>query len=165
MVTLAVLTILFAALAYLLLTPIMLYVDTRNDTYFVRQQGIIKAAVLGDKKEVLRIKLTVFFLDFYVYPFRSKKKPSKPKTIKKKKKGNTSFSFEVRLRLLKTLKIKKLVVDIDTGDCLANAKLYPIFAFLNYKFGGFHINFEDRNQLVLHLESKPIRIIKSFINF
>ncbi len=160
MIALVILLFLFTVLTYLFLAPIILYIDTQNDKYFIQQQGIIKASVLGDKKEVFKIKLNILFLNFNVYPLRSKNDNSKSK-----RKRNMPFSFSTGLRLLKSFKVKKFRIDIDTGDCIANAKLYPVFAFLNYKIGDFNINFEDRNQLVLHIEIRPIHIIKSFINF
>jgi hypothetical protein len=58
-----------------------------------------------------------------------------------------------------------MVLDVDTGNCIQNAKLYPAFAFLNHHVGTFHINFEGRVNMVLHMQSRPINIIKSFINF
>lgn len=55
-------------------------------------------------------------------------------------------------------------MNIDTGDCIANSKLYPVFSFLSYQFGGFHVNYKGQNTLVLAVENRPIRIIKSFFN-
>lgn len=56
-------------------------------------------------------------------------------------------------------------LNIDTGDCISNAKLYPLFAFFNYKGGNFNINFEGKNRLALHIQNRPIKIIKTFFNF
>ena len=53
---------------------------------------------------------------------------------------------------------------MDTGNCILNAKLYPLFALLNYYTGNFYINFQGRNQLVLLVKNRPIDIIKSLIN-
>ena len=67
-------------------------------------------------------------------------------------------------RMLRTFKVKEFLLDFDSGNCITNAKLYPVFVYLNYQIGGFHINFQGRNQLVLQLHNRPIHIIKSFIN-
>ena len=67
--------------------------------------------------------------------------------------------------ILKTFKVKKILVNIDTGDCILNAKLYPVFAFLNYNFGSFKINFTGRNQMVLCIQNRPFNIIKTFMIF
>jgi len=73
------------------------------------------------------------------------------------------FGFRKISRVLRSFKIKNLIIDIDTGDWTLNAKLYPIFSFLNFTVGSFNINFEGRNRMVLHMQNRPISIIKSFI--
>ncbi|WP_157961199.1 hypothetical protein [Lutibacter citreus] len=60
--------------------------------------------------------------------------------------------------------MKKFLINIDTGDPILNAKLYPIFSLLNISKGNFNVNFKNINQLTLHLENRPIDIIKSYIN-
>lgn len=166
MVLAIVLFMFLALLIYLLLAPILLFIDTRDDNYFIQQKGIVKVAILRDKKEVIKVKLNVLFLKFYFYPLRAKKSISQPKVKAKRRRKKREFlSFRTGLKLLNSFKVKRFWMDIDTGDCIVNAKLYPVFAFLDYKIGGFNINFQDRNQLVLHIQSRPIHIIKSFINF
>jgi len=68
------------------------------------------------------------------------------------------------MRFLKSFKVKKLLLNIDTGNCILNAKLYPFFSLLNYQIGNFSINFQGRNRLALEVENRPIDIIKSIIN-
>ncbi|TBN04321.1 hypothetical protein EYD45_06795 [Hyunsoonleella flava] len=166
MVLVIVLLMLMVLLVYLLLTPISFCVDTRTDQYLIQQKGVVKASVLGDEKEVFKVKVNTLFFRFYLYPLRVNKGNSKPKVKAKKKTGKQKFlSFKTGLKLLKAIKVKTFWMDVDTGDCILNAKLYPAFAYLNYKIGGFNINFQDRNQLVLNIQVKPIHIIKSFINF
>ncbi|MBT8272629.1 MAG: hypothetical protein KJO77_02410 [Bacteroidia bacterium] len=165
--TLAVLISLFLILViYLLIAPIHLYVDTQNNSYFIQQKGIVKASFETDKEEIFKLKMKVLFFKFFIYPL----KKSAPKKFKKKdqlvpsKKQKQGFGFKKGLRLIKTFKVKTLLLNIDTGDCIKNAKLYPVFALLNYKYGGFNINFDGHNRLVLHMQNRPISIIKSFIN-
>ena len=74
------------------------------------------------------------------------------------------MSFKKMLRLTRTFKVKTFMLNIDSGDAITNAKLYPIFSLLNYRGGNFNINFEGRNQLILQLQNRPIDLIKSFIN-
>ena len=75
------------------------------------------------------------------------------------------ISFRKGLRILKSFTMKKLLVNVDTGDCILNTKLYPAFAFLNYHIGDFNINYKGENKLVVHIQNRPIYIITSFINF
>lgn len=159
-----ILILFISSVFYLLLIPVILHIDTDMNQYYVQLRGLAKASFEGDEEEVIRIRLKVLFMDFLFYPLR-KPDPGKKKIagsrIKKRKK---SMGYGKGLRLLRSFSVKRLLLDIDTGDCIHNAKLYPLFAFLNYYVGGFHVNFSGRNQLVLHLQNRPLYIIKSIIN-
>ncbi len=159
-------SLLLLMVVYLLLMPIVLCIDTIKNLYYIQLWGLAKASLQGDEEELIQVRFKVFFMDFSFYPLRkfdSKKgKRSKEVQVKEKRKR---MSFRTGWRLLKTFKVKRFLLNIDTGNCISNAKLYPLFAFLNYRMGGFNINFQGRNQLVLHIQNRPIRIIGAFINF
>lgn len=151
----------------LLLMPIVLFMDTATNQYYLQLSGLAKASVESHAEEFIRIKLKLFFLSFYFYPLKNNKGSKKTKKIENKvvkKKGNR-LDFAKGLRILKSFRVKNFLFDIDTGDCILNAKLYPLFALLNYHVGGFSVNFEGRNRVGLHIYSRPIYIIKSFFNF
>lgn len=159
------LALFFLLVIYLLWTPIILFIDTRTNQYYIQLKGFVKASIEADKKEIVRLKVKVFFINFKFYPLRRKKNATKSKKIKKysTKNSSTQIQFRKFIRMLKTFKIKRLFVNIDTGDCISNAKLFPLFTFLNQTKGSFKVNFEGRNQMVLHMQNRPIHIIKSFI--
>ena len=155
----------FALLIGFLVIPIQIRLDTIEKLYFVQLQGLAKASIEGDKEELLRIRLQIFFRSFYFYPLR-KINASRTKKVraKKQKKLGSKMSFKTASRLLNSFKVKEFVLNIDTGNFILNAKLYPAFAFLNYHIGNISVNFEGRNQMVLYLQNRPIYILKSFIN-
>lgn len=152
---------------YLLFIPIIMVIDTRNHKYYVKLKGLAKATIIADEKELLKIKLRVLFFNFNFYPL--KKKPIS-KSLKKqsklpKKKSKKPINFETGIRVIKSFKIKQFNLNIDTGDCITNAKLYPLFALINfYKGTHFSINFESRNSVLLSVEIRPFRVITSYIN-
>jgi len=160
-------SLLILVVIYLLLIPIILFIDTRTNQYYIQLKGLIKADLQADKDELVKIKLKVFFLNFKFYPLRRKKIATKSKKIKKYNTKNSSKSVKLRnfIRMLRTFKIKRFLINIDTGDCIHNAKLFPLFTFLNRTKVNFKVNFEGRNQMVLHMQNRPINIIKSFIQF
>jgi len=164
----AVLILLVALIIVLLLIPIVLHIDTKTEQYYMRLGALAKASVESHETEIICIKVKVTFFTFNYYPLQPKKRTNykkskvKQKTTKRVLKGYGTI--HKGLRLLRTFTIKRLLVDMDTGDCISNAKLYPVFALLNYRMGEFHVNFEGRNRLALHLENRPIYIIRSFIN-
>ena len=158
--------LLFLFMLYLLFVPLDIVINVAKNQYFVRIWGLAKVALEGHETEFLRLKLNTLFTRFYFYPLRKKKKEQKKKIDKKSgKRRNIQSNLKSGLQVLKSFKVKKLLVDIDTGDCIENAKLYPAFAFLNHHVGTFQVNFDGRVNMVLHLQSRPVNIIKSFINF
>ncbi|MHB1146077.1 MAG: hypothetical protein ACYC01_00625 [Lutibacter sp.] len=154
-------------LFYLSMMPIVLFIDTKTNQYYLQVKGLVMASIELHEEELISIRLKVFFLSFSFYPLRNIVLGNMKKTIKSadnKKKIGKGMDLEKGLRMLKSFKVKRFLFDIDTGDCILNAKLYPLFAMLNYHMGGFSVNFEGRNRVELHIYSRPIYLIKSFIN-
>ena len=151
----------------MLYVPIILYIDTSKAQYFIQIKGLAKASIKGDASEIIKVHLKVLIFNFEVYPLRKINFFTKPKGDKKavKKKRLSSLSFKRILNILRSCKIKKFKAEIDTGDCILNSKLYPVFALLNfYKGINLSANFESKNNVLLAIENRPIRIIKLFIN-
>jgi hypothetical protein len=165
---LAVILMVFGILVtYLLLMPIILSINTQKNEYYIQLKGLAKANIEPDEKEIIRIRLKVFFMTFYFFPIEEYYKRERVKKLKPKKhktKSREHFGLSKGLKVLKTFKIKQFAINIDTGNVITNAKLYPAFAFLNYHIGGFNVNFQGRNQLAVRLQNRPIDIIKLFIN-
>ena len=145
-------------LVYLLFARISIKIDTGTNQYYLGLNRVFKLFLEYDETEVLKLRLRMFHSNFNFYPLRRSKR-------KKKKKRRSSLSRKQAYQLIKSFKVRNVLVDLDTGNCITNAKLYPVFTFLNFSVGNFNINFEGRNRLVLLIENRPIRIIKSFINF
>jgi hypothetical protein len=168
MLTIIFLSVLLAVTIYLLFVPIILFIDTVNNNYYLQINGITKASILYDADAIIKITLKVFFLNFNFYPIKAQlSKGKKAKTKKKKnrrQKAKVFFQKRTILRIIRSFSVKKFAVDIDTGNCIQNAKLYPLFALLNLTKSNFRINFEGKNSLLLCVENRPIRLIRSFIN-
>lgn len=166
MTTWIVIIVLFILLlVYLLWMPIVLKIDTATNEYYLQFKGLAKVSVLGDEKEVIKIRLDVLFTHFNLFPLRkrTRKKKHIEKPQKKKKKW-TVAKGQKALRVIRTFKVKQLVLEMDTGDYVLNAKLYPLFFMLNSYHGYYAINFKNRNRLALQIENRPIHLIKSIIN-
>jgi hypothetical protein len=152
-------------LVSLLLVPITICLDTTSNQYYIELQGLIKADFERHDVEVFRVGLKIFFIKFYIYPLKrkrlNKQKKDKEKGLAKAKKHLSIIKI---FKILKTFKVTHFFANIDTGNYVLNAKLYPLFALLNYNNGNFHINFIEINQLVIHIKNRPIYILKSFIN-
>jgi len=159
------LTLFLLLIIYLLFIPVILFIDTTTNEYYIQLKGLAKASIELHSEEVLIFKLRISFFNFYFYPlrkWRSSKSKKKKIVTKKEFKNIKKLGFRKTLRVLRSFKIKNFVIDIDTGDWTLNAKLYPISSLLNNKVGSFNINFEGRNRMALHIQNRPISIIKSF---
>ncbi len=168
MVWLIIIGILLLILVLLLFAPLNLIVNTTNNDYRLYCPGIFSVSAIGDRTEILIMKMRFFFFNYNYYPFGPPEGQKKLKAGKaEKKKRKRSFkrpTLKQARQLIRSFKVKTFWINLDTGDPVRNAKYYPLFAFLNYRYGGFNINFEGRNELALHMQNRPIYILKSFIN-
>jgi hypothetical protein len=143
----------------------VLFIDTNSNQYYIHLYGFPKLSFEAHNEEIFKIKIKVLHFTFSFYPLKKHTNTLKKKKTIERKKSSIKFSFKTTYRVLKSFKVKQFLLNIDTGNYVTNAKWHPIFALLNYKIGGFNINFEDKNELLLCLRNRPINILKSFINF
>ncbi|NNL07654.1 MAG: hypothetical protein HKP38_00365 [Croceitalea sp.] len=158
--------LLLALVAWMLWTPLVLNIDTVQQRYYLKLTGVVKASLEPHAQKVARLRIDVLFFHFYVDFLQNLGKPSTKKLEDAKKPSKRRFKLNLNqmLALWRSFTLKRFYLNMDTGDVVLNAQLYPIFFFLDRRYGGFHINFEDRNQMVLQLENRPIRLLKIFIN-
>lgn len=152
-------------LIYLLLMPIVFYIDTGRNEYRAQVGEIVKFNIESHQTKILRIRARFLFMKFYFYPLqKSFKKKKKRKEIEGKTSRKSKIGFKKVIKLLGTFQIKKFHLDLDTGNYVLNGKLYAIVGLVNYKIGRLSINFQGRNRMVLDIRNRPIRMIKVFIN-
>lgn len=165
MTLLIILILLSVSILFLLFMKVVLFINTGTQEYFIHAKGLLKANIEPDGEQLIRIHIKVLFMDFYFHPLNHISPQKKGKTIKKQQVPKKRFLKMNRiLKALRTFKVNQLVLNIDTGNCITNAKLYPVFAFLNLSQGQFNINFMGRNQFILHIQNRPIHLIKALIN-
>ena len=158
--------LLLLLIVYVLFVPITLVIDTLSHQYYIKVKGLAKACIKADEYEIIKIHLRAFRFDFFFYPLKIRSGDKSEKSTKAvKKRTSKSISAKKVWRVLRSFEVKYFQLDIDTGNCISNAKLYPVFAFLNfYSKSTLNVNFEGRNSVLLDVENRPIRIIRSFIN-
>ncbi|WP_407139095.1 hypothetical protein [Aquimarina sp. 2-A2] len=152
---------------YLLLwIPVSLYINTHKNEYKLTIQNIATASLQNDIEHLIRIKLSVLFWKFYFYPFKeniSYKYKARGKVVTSK--STSIIRFDKVLKMLRSFKLKKLLLDIDTGDCITNVKLFVFFRSIkSFIKGTFEINFEGNNQFELHMENRGIFLLTSLIS-
>ncbi|WP_146090662.1 hypothetical protein [Aureitalea marina] len=131
--------------------------------------GLLKAELVEDKQELIICRLSVLGWLFNFYPLRQlgKRKPKdqhREKNKRKKKGFGWKPSRNQINALLKAITLKELRIDLDTGNWVTNAKLYPVFWWMNRIKGEWQVNFEHHNAIRLRLRTQPYRLIKAMFN-
>jgi len=75
-----------------------------------------------------------------------------------------SIKMRTILKIVRSFKVKKLKVHVDTGNWIVNSKWYPVFYFMNEYTGKWAINYEGKNSVQLRVMNRPVYLLKSFIN-
>lgn len=159
---LIILILLLVLIGYLLWAPIVLFIDTASGQYFLRYGVLAKAKVESDPKAFLLIRLKVFFMTFKLYPLKWKR--TKKEITDKPQKKKRKLKLATMKRLVRSFRIKRFFLDIDTGDYVLNAKLFPVASLVQLTGADMTVNFEDRNRLILKIENRAFDILNCFIN-
>ncbi|MCX2719616.1 hypothetical protein [Lentiprolixibacter aurantiacus] len=158
---------------YVLFVPLILYIDTDERRAYLQIKGLAKASIEAHETELIRIRLDTLFTHFYFYPIRKifeskegEKTKAKDKKRNRSKKDTSDWMRygKIGRRLLQSFQVRKFRVAIDTGDCIQNARLFPVAAFVDRYLFDFQVNYQDRNYLGVHLANRPVNILKAFIN-
>ncbi|OEK01017.1 hypothetical protein BFP97_05610 [Roseivirga sp. 4D4] len=131
---------------WVLVKPIVIICDSHSNTYQVFQKGTFSFSVLTG--ELITTELRI--LGRRVRTDSNEKKKRKKS---KKKDGKRKVRHPIKLfkRCMRAFKVKKLLIDVDTGDVVLNAKLVPIGYFLTNaeRHRSVHFNFEGITTLKL----------------
>ena len=154
-----------ALLAYLLWMPIELRIDSAKGLACLRLGILAKASLEPEPGQGVRLHLRAGFLDFYWGPADfHKAPPQKPGGRQKaKRRKGPKITPEKALRLIRSFRVRYFRWDLDTGNPVLNARLYPAFYLLDRTLGGFGINFQDHNRLALRVVNRPLRILRAFV--
>ena len=155
--------VLLLLIVLFLLLPLQLYINTDSNQYFAQMGYVAKASLQGDEAEILRVKMQILGYRFFLYPLRRKKdlgkKGSPRNKSRRKKPGGRWF-----IQILKAFSIRKFELNLDTGDYVINAKLYPLFGLVNPYLANCKVNYQGNNYVVCDLRSRPWKILRSFIH-
>ena len=159
------LLILVLLLGLLLWLPFQVEIDTERNVYLAKWTGIFGIrAVPGEQR--WHWFFQVFFWETEWQPGKKKAKPEPPKKPAAKKK-KPPFTLRQGWSLMKNLwraiELKRLRVNWDTGDFVRNAYLYPAFRSLSRGRRNLQINFFGKQELTIHLQTRPYRLAGAFL--
>ena len=150
---------------YLLFIPLILEVDTTRQDYYLQIGPLAILTLAPHPDKILQLRLRAFSRNFYFYPLIPKSTEKKTDPLRKKKKrGIGRIKIRTIMKMVRSFKVKKLKVVMDTGNWIVNSKWYPVFYFMNEYAGKWTINYEGRNSLQLRVINRPVNLLKSFIN-
>lgn len=166
MILLILFVLLFGLLAYLLFMPLELCLDSYRQRYYLRFGSLATVSLERDPIELLRLHLRVLFVNFFWRPsdlqrWHGKKK--KPGTGKTGGKSRGMTPGQVR-KILRSFRVKAFHIEIDTGNPVLNARLFPIVYLLGKQGREAEINFLGRNRVLVRIANRPIYILNTFIN-
>ena len=161
-----VLILLLGFFVYLLLMPLELCIDSYQGKYYFQMGFLARVSVEKDPVEFLRLHLRVLFMNFFWRPsdFRKWSRQKKKTTIKKKGSKMRKLTLAQGKRLLRTFRVKAFRLELDTGNPVLNAQLFPFSYLPGQQVGGVGINFLGRNNILLQITNRPIYILNAFIN-
>jgi hypothetical protein len=158
--------ILLLFLAWLLVCPIRLQIDTRRQLYLLQWRGVGRIQLLPVTGNLV-IQLRVFFWKKNFYPLEYQPKKKQPKEARKmKKKGRkTNFQKYKRkgIRLFRSFRIKAFRLDLDTDDYVYNGYLYPVFHLLSNEKRQLTINYRGLSEMFLIVENRLYRVLIAFL--
>ncbi len=168
-VVLTIVGILFLLLLGFLITPIVLYIDTDEQRYEVRQLPAFKFFV-----EASTLKPKLSFLGLSV-PLTGWKKDKKVKSEVKKpdvnenesrgfKKSFAAWYFLIQ-SVIRSFTIKRCTLLMDTDDVTWNAKLTPVCLLVSQGPLLVQTNFEGRVYFHLEVLNRPVSILWIFLQF
>jgi hypothetical protein len=150
---------------WVIFMPLVIKVNSDESIYEVRQWGTFLVKVEFDE---------IFRFYFYLFGFEipkgteNKKRDSVPIRKAKKKtflKGNFTKWKVFIGNLRKAISVKRLVLDVDTGDVVLNAQAIPALYFLNSRRVTLSTNFIGRVFVEFIAYIYLHRVLWAFIKF
>lgn len=149
------LSMLLLLLLTILLAPFELRLDTISGDYCLRWRGIASLRLTGEVRDpVVRLWLLGWRRKYHLLELgggkKKKEREAEPTERRPKKRGRPPWlTFRLIRRLLRTFRVHRLRLLLDTDDYVLNAYLFPVFHQLSKRNRQLTINFSGRNELAL----------------
>ncbi len=165
MIWIVIIAFFIGLLIWILFGPVILFLDTETNRYHLFLPGIFKAAVVP-AEGLFRIRVWIFFIPFAFNPFaigrrKNRIKDERPEGRKGLKRR--SNNIQVLMEAIRSFRIRKLHLDLDTDDFILNAWLVPVFSVVNTGNIRLGVNFEGNVSMVLDLRTRLGSLLWIFI--
>jgi len=147
----------------LLVNPIQLLIDSKHHVYKLEWKRLLKVnLVFQNEQPIIILRILLWQKEYKLLEMcnGTKKDGIKKKGETKKKKTKSKFNFQKKYqKIIRAIQVKQFYLNIDTDNYIWNAYLYPIFHLLKNKKRQLHINYQGDIELVLKIQSRPIKIL------
>ncbi len=161
----AIIVILSTLLLYVLFAPFYIEINSPEKIYQFRFHRLAVVSInLTDSSLFLDIKILFWKkrLDLL-----SKNKPDSPKKKQNKqaKKRNIgSFNFKKLKAIVKSFKVNRCDINIDTGNMHLNGMLFPLAYLMGRYFKkNIKINFMNKNIIILEIENNLAKMAYAYV--
>lgn len=161
-----ILALLAALLAYLLTAPLRLEIDTSKGVLRVRFHALAGARLNATGNSlVLQWNILGIHKDLDLLSILTEqKKDSDRARLEKRRKNSPSIPFRKILAIIRSFKVRKFSLYIDTGDMELNGQLFPLLAGAGWFIHrDMRINFNGKNELVLDIENNALRVMRAYL--
>jgi hypothetical protein len=148
-------------MVYILFAPLLLEIDTHSDLYRFSIVPVFRVWwVTNDFQNHPEISIFGIRTKFNLSGSQKEKTE-----LKIQKSSKLKFSFHRFFSVIKSFKIKKCFVNVDTGDMPLNGELYPMMYMLSSITGRtFKINFTGKTEVIITIKNNAFRMLMAYIN-
>lgn len=146
---------------WLLISPLVLEIDSKLPIASLVWGSIGKATIWYEEEWWLAVKIFFYNKKFRLATIKKRRKNIKPKQVEIKKKNKMVMIKRV-MKIIGTFRVEEWKIAIDTGDYCLNGNLYP-FNFLPNCFNHIAINFVGDNFLYLRIKSRPWKMLYTLL--
>jgi hypothetical protein len=163
MVWIVILVVIILLFLWILLAPVIIWIDTRVPVIDMRLKSIGGASIRMEESEFC-LRVEVFFFHFYrrFKDLGGKKREGKSSVHKNEKKSRPNILPHV-LRMIKSCKVREFELSICPDDYTLTAKLYPLNFIALPAFRNISIHFRGENYLLTKITTAPWRIAYAWI--
>lgn len=154
--------VLLILLSYLLFAPFYLEINSTTGLFKVRFHRLASARLFITESSLF-IDLKIMWWHKIIDLLAPKNKQMKTER-KKIQKEKPKISLRKILLVIKTFKVNKFYLTIDTGSMWLNGMIYPLFLWLGMRLKrNITINFVNENEIIFETENNLFRILRVYI--
>lgn len=154
------LLILAAIVLYFLFAPVYIEIDSEHGLFRVRFHQLMSMRLFVKESLFMELRITWWHKSIDLLAARIRKIEPQKKSVTRK----TTIPFQKIAEVLKTFKVRKCEVKIDSGDDYFNGLIFPWVLLLGFYFRkNIGMNFLGENKLVLEIKNNAARMLWAFL--